>query len=53
MSLINKVINNIKEARARILEGKINCIPVPFPRFRTEFPGIQRKTYYLISGIII
>lgn len=53
MSLVNNVINNIKEARNRIFEGKINCIPVPFPRFRTEFPGIQQKTYYLISGIII
>lgn len=50
MSLVNNVINNIKEARNRIFEGKINCIPVPFPRFRTEFPGIQQKTYYLISG---
>lgn len=50
MSLIHKVISNIKEARDRVLSGKVNCIPMPFPRFRSEFPGIQQKTYYLISG---
>ena len=50
MKLIKKVLYNIKEARKRVLEGKINCIPVPFPRFRQEFPGIQQKTYYLVSG---
>lgn len=50
MSLINKVIVGIKEARERVLNGKVNCIPIPFPRFRIEFPGIQQKTYYLISG---
>lgn len=50
MNLINRVINNIKEARDRVLQGKVNCIPIPFPRFRAEFPGIQQKTYYLISG---
>lgn len=50
MSLIKRVIANIKENRERVLNGLINCIPVPFPRFRQEFPGIQQKTYYLISG---
>lgn len=50
MKLISKVISNIKEARDRVLAGKINCIPIPFNRFRSEFPGIQQKTYYLISG---
>lgn len=50
MSLVKRVIDNIKEARQRVIEGKVNCIPIPFPRFRTEFPGIQQKTYYLISG---
>lgn len=50
MSLIRRVINNVKEARNRIFEGKINCIPISFPRFRREFPGIRKKTYYLVSG---
>lgn len=50
MKLISRVIGNIKEARDRIFSGKINCIPIPFPRFRAEFPGIQQKTYYLVSG---
>lgn len=50
MSLVKRVISGIKEARQRVIEGKVNCIPVPFPRFRKEFPGIQQKTYYLVSG---
>ena len=53
MSIIKRVIGNIKESRQRILEGKVNCVPIPFPRFRKEFPGIQQKTYYLVSGTII
>lgn len=50
MSLVRRVISNIKEARNRIYEGKINCIPITFQRFRKEFPGIRKKTYYLVSG---
>lgn len=50
MSLISRVVDNIKSNRDRVLGGLINCIPIPFPRFRQEFPGIQQKTYYLVSG---
>lgn len=50
MSLINRVFNSIKDSRERVLKGLVNCIPTPFPRFRKEFPGIQQKTYYLVSG---
>lgn len=33
-----------------MLDGNINCIPLPFTRFRSEFPGIEQGRYYLISG---
>lgn len=38
------------ESRQVILDGGVNCIPSRFNRFRSEFPGIRRKFYYLISG---
>jgi hypothetical protein len=50
MSLRNRIINTLKDKRDRILSGKINCIPLPFKRFRDEIPGIEQGTYYLISG---
>lgn len=31
-------------------EGKLNCIPSPFVRFRREFPGIEQGMYYLVTG---
>ena len=50
MGLIERVINGLKDRRDNILKGGINCIPLPFPRFRKEFPGIEQATYYLVSG---
>ena len=45
-----RIKNNLIESRNNILEGRVNCIPLPFHRFRSEFPGIRRKFYYLVSG---
>ena len=49
-SLKNQVLQYIKKRRDRVLTGKINCVPLPFPRFRSELPGVEKGTYYLISG---
>lgn len=49
-SLIQRVVQTIEERRERILDGKVNCIPSPFPTFRYDFPGVELGTYYLISG---
>ena len=48
--LFNRVYNDIKRRREKILSGKINCIPCTFPRFSTEWPGIEQSKYYLISA---
>jgi hypothetical protein len=48
--LRERIINNLYDRRQRILDGKVNCIPLPFKRFKEEFPGIERGIYYLISG---
>lgn len=50
MSLIERVLENAKERREKILSGKVNCIPSPFKTFRYDFPGVELGTYYLISG---
>ena len=45
-----KRIKEYKENRENVLRGNINCIPSPFVRFRSEFPGIEQGKYYLVSG---
>lgn len=50
MSLIERVLENAKERREKILSEKVNCIPSPFKTFRYDFPGVELGTYYLISG---
>ena len=53
MELIERVLQNLKERREKILKGEVNCIPSPFNRFRSEFAGIEQGRYYLLSGITI
>lgn len=50
MSLKERVLQKLEDNRDRILSGKVNCIPSPFERFRTDFVGIKKGCYYLISG---
>ena len=48
--LIDNVINFLKEQRQNIIEGRVNCIPSPFTRFRSDFVGIEKGMYYLVSA---
>lgn len=48
--LVDRVINEIKRRRERVLTGDVNCIPSPFTRFREDYVGIEQGCYYLISG---
>ena len=50
MEIVNRVLNILKERRQNILDGNINCIPLPFNRFKNEFPGIEQGKYFLVSG---
>lgn len=50
VSLRERVIKELEGRRNRILNNQINCIPLPFQRFRSELPGIEQGKYYLISG---
>lgn len=48
--LVHRIIGNLEERRQRVLNGDINCIPSPLPRFRCDFPGVEQGKYYLVSG---
>lgn len=44
------VIDNLEERRMNVLNGGVNCIPLPFQRFRSEIPGIEQGQYVLITA---
>ena len=48
--LFNRVRQDIKKRRERVLSGKINCIPFGFPRFQEEVPGIEQGKYYIVTA---
>ena len=50
ISLFDRAYKNIVEKRNRVLSGKINCIPLGFPRFENELPGIEQGKYYQITA---
>lgn len=50
MELIDRVLHYLHERRERNIQGKINCIPTPFPGFQTEFVGIEKGKYYILTG---
>ena len=45
-----KLVKEYKKKREHILAGYVNCIPLPFKRFKSEFPGVEMGKYYLVSG---
>lgn len=44
------VYNDLETRRDRVVNGKYNCIPFPFPRFRQVFPGIEQGKYVIVSA---
>lgn len=50
LTLRERVIQNLKERRDRVLQGKLNCIPSPFKRFNEDFIGIEQACYYAITS---
>lgn len=48
--LKNRIVQYLVERRDKVLNGSVNCIPLPFVRFREEWPGIEQSCYYLVSG---
>jgi hypothetical protein len=50
VDLFERVHQNLKTRRDRILSGKINCIPWGLPRFEKESPGVEQGKYYLVTA---
>lgn len=50
MSRFEEVIQDIKDRRQRAIDGKYNCLPLPFIRFRNIFPGLEQERYLLITA---
>lgn len=50
MSRRERVINKLIDRRQRILDGKVNCIPSKFVRFRNDFIGIEQSCYFTITS---
>ena len=48
--LLDKTLKSIEKRRQRILNGGVNCIPAPFPRFKDDFCGIEQETMYCITS---
>lgn len=50
MGIFDRVKQQIYERRDRLLEGKINSIPSPFVRFRSDFLGIQQRKSVVVTS---
>lgn len=50
LSLSERCLELLNVRRQRIIDGKINCIPLPFKRFRDIFPGIEKGRYLLVTA---
>lgn len=44
------VISDLRERKKNVESGGINCIPLPFKRFRTEIPGIEQEQYVVVTA---
>ena len=44
------VIGNLIKRRENVLKGGVNCIPLPFERFRSEIPGVEQGQYIVITA---
>lgn len=43
-------VERYRARRQRLLDGKFNCIPLPWKRFRRVFPGIEQKRYIVVTA---
>lgn len=50
MGKVENTIKNLIARRERVLSGKYNCIPFPFPRFQKWLPGIEKGKYVVITA---
>jgi len=47
---MSDVIADLRERKRTVEKGGINCIPLPFKRFRSEIPGIEQEQYVVVTA---
>lgn len=47
---IEDVLQNLVDRRNNAIGGGINCIPLPFERFRNALPGIEQGQYVIVTA---
>ena len=50
MSRFSEVQEENKLRREKVIEGKYNCLPFPFERFRRVYPGVEQSKYICITA---
>jgi len=50
MNLFEQVNKKNEERARRLAEGKLNCIPIPFKRFRSVYPGFEQGKYIIVTA---
>lgn len=45
-----EIIDDLERRKNNIANGGINSIPIPFVRFRKEFPGIEQEQYLIFTA---
>lgn len=50
MSKFEEIQEENKVRRERILEGRYNCLPFPFERFRKVYPGVEQGKFIILTA---
>lgn len=50
MSRFQEIQKDNETRRKRILEGKFNCLPFPFARFRKVYPGVEQGKFIILTA---
>lgn len=49
-SSTEEVISNLERRRQNVINGGVNCIPLPFERFRNDIPGVEQGQYVVVTA---
>ena len=47
---MSDILVDLQKRRDNLVNGGINCIPLPFPRFQSEVPGIEQEQYVVVTA---
>lgn len=50
MGKFEEIQEENKLRRERVLQGKYNCMPFPFERFRKVYPGFEQGKFVILTA---